>query len=209
MKCKLGARGLALLITLVLVACGGEEPAGTAANPRGASTGASAGVDRPAPQPAAAGEQSGDLPETRPISEVEMKNYLGAMKDILALGESMKPASESGDALAQVAAGLSAEGEVGAILKKHHFDDLEHFQGVHLSVSIAYAALAWGEEEEFGREEFDELEALRPNLTDAQYQSAKRSIEETIELERRYSGTAGPNRDLVEKYRADLDTLFG
>ncbi|MCA9762405.1 MAG: hypothetical protein KC544_04665 [Gemmatimonadetes bacterium] len=157
MQPTMNLRQAPLLLLLATLACGGDT----------AESGASdtPGPDAAAMQAATAGAMA---PITEPIalSESDMERFVAVLGELKELGESVRPLREAGTDLG---AGLAANAEAMAILRRHDFDDLRDFQQVGYSIASAIgAAELAGREDEMAAAR-EKMEAMKGSMPKAQY----------------------------------------
>lgn len=136
--------------------------------------------------------------EVRELSETEMKNLLAAMEDL----EAMESDAIDTDTPTMFDA-IASNAEAKAILSRHDFQPAG-FQSAVYNVVLAMGALAMEGQQAEIDQAMAQLEAMKGQLPEAQYEMMEKQVMGTVALFRR---APEPNIRLVEKYQAELEAL--
>jgi hypothetical protein len=168
---------------------------------------ASAGAQQPV-----FGAGAEDLPPIRVISDGEMGRYVAALEEIVPLGmEAMLNLGADPTQLKAMAAGAITNQQMLSVIERKGFDP-QSFTSVHWNAMMAYAALELeprrAELEKARREQAAAMEAMKAQLSPAQFEQMKKSMAGATAMLDRFRDVPPANVALAMKYRAQLDSIL-
>lgn len=178
-------RGTLAIALITALACGG-------------------GADEAAPDAAAAMQATTTAamaPITEPIalSESHMERFVAVLGEFKALGEEVRPL---GSDAANLGAGLAANAEAMAILRRHDFEDLRAFQQVGYSIASALGAAELAGREDEMAEARRKLEAMKESMPKQQYDAMIQAQGMATGM---VSNQPDGNVELVQRWRDRLE----
>lgn len=135
--------------------------------------------------------------EVRELSDREMQNMIAAMKDIEAMGDDIDTDTPN------MFEAIAANDEAMAVLRRNDFSP-EGFQSTVYNVVLAMGALEMQGQKEQLDQAVAQLEAMKDQLPEAQYQYMQEQVLGTIRL---FEKAPESNVRLVEKYKGELDSI--
>ncbi|MEL6449117.1 MAG: hypothetical protein AAFQ62_14335 [Pseudomonadota bacterium] len=135
--------------------------------------------------------------EVRDITEGEMKRLLGAMEEIEAMEGTINTDSPT------MFDAIQANAEASSVLSRYDFDGQEFKVVVH-NVMLAMGALAMRDQKAELDMAVQQLQAMKGQLPEAQYQALERQVLGAIQL---FDRAPASNIALVEKYKEEIDAI--
>lgn len=135
--------------------------------------------------------------EVREISEREMQNMLSAMEEIEAMEGEIDTDTPN------MFAAITANNEAMSALRRNDFSP-ESFQSTVYNVVLAMGALEMRGQKAELDQAVAQLEAMKGQIPEAQYQYMQEQVLGTIRL---FERAPESNVRLVEKYKDELDAL--
>lgn len=135
--------------------------------------------------------------EVRELSEREMKNMLSAMKEFEAMEDEIDTDTPN------MFDAISANDEAMGVLRRNDFS-AESFQSTVYNVVLAMGALAMEAEKAQLDQAVAQLEAMKDQIPEAQYQYMQEQVLGTIRL---FERAPESNVRLVEKYQDELESM--
>ncbi len=150
--------------------------------------------------------------ETRSVTDAEMKQYLGALKEVVAYTEEVGKKTDLGEDPEALFRGGYDEGKIDAIIGRHGLDKHE-FVVIHSSVWQAYMANAMKGNEpalQAMMGDASTLEQMKAYMSPEDYERVKQQMAEAQAQSKRMQEDVPPgNRELVARYQTQLEAIVG